>query len=396
MHELVWFLLPLAALGGWYAARRGGHGLNASKNTVPDSEYLRGLNYLLNEQHDKAIDVFVGLIDVTDETVETHLALGNLFRKRGEVDRAIRIHRHLSAKDSLNRRQRSDARLELGRDYQSAGLLDRAEDQFAGLLRDGEHVDRVLPLLLDIYQLEKDWESALRTAARMQQIGDPPTAAIMAQFFCEMAENAREQDEVDKARGLLGQALDVYPRCARASLLLGNIERKIGDFEAALTAYSRVGRQDPDRLPEVLGHMYACHRETGDIDRMIEYLRQCISQHNDIAPVTMLADILVDEHRRDEACECIERALVSHPSLRALAKFVEFRLTVCQSGDREGLIMIRDLIKHLQKDKPAYTCHTCGFTGKTLYWQCPGCRRWDSVRPVRNGGATRDMTTEQL
>ena len=383
MHELVWFLLPLAAFGGWYAARRGNDDLDGRNKLFPGPEYLRGLDYLLNEQPDKAIDIFVRMLEVGGDTVETHLALGNLFRKRGEVDRAIRIHRNLVARDSLSMEQRSNARLELGRDYQSAGLLDRAEEQYAGLLHERDHVEQVLPLLLDIYQQEKDWESAISTAGRMEQIDGRPVPVIMAHFFCEMAERAREQGDVDKARNLLDRALDMHEGCARASLLLGNIEREEGNCEAALTAYSRVGRQDLDLLPEVLGAMYACHCELGRIDRMIEYLRECIPHYNDIAPVCMLADILVDQHRQEEACECIERALVSHPTLRGLAKYAELRLAGSESGNREVLVMLKDLTDRLQKGKPAYLCHECGFAGKTLHWQCPGCRHWDSIRPIR-------------
>jgi len=383
MHELVWLLLPMAAFGGWRAARRSGNGPHARQRNFPGPEYLEGLDYLLNEQPDKAIDVFVRMLEVTPDTYETHLALANLFRKRGEVDRAIRIHRNLAARDSLSGEQRSAAQLELGRDYQSAGLLDRAEEHYSGLLRDRSHVEDVLPLLLDIYQQEKDWERAFATAARMEQIDGRPAAAVMAQFLCEMAEDARERADTDQALNLMGRALDLHASCARASLLRGDIEREAGHYEAALAAYSRVGRQDQDLLPEVLGAMYDCQRELGDIDGMIEYLHECIPLYNDIAPVILLADILIDQNRQDEACDLISRALVSYPSLRGMAKFVELRLAACQPDERETLIRLKNITDVLRKGKPAYLCRACGFAGKALHWQCPGCRRWDAMRPIR-------------
>jgi lipopolysaccharide biosynthesis regulator YciM len=383
MCELFWLLLPLAALGGWYAARRSAGDTKGRPAEFPGPEYLKGLDYLLNEQPDKAIDVFVGMLEVGADTFDTHLALGNLFRKRGEMDRAIRIHRSLSANDSLTRQQRGDARLELARDYQSAGLLDRAEEYYTALLREQNHVEDVLPRLLDVYQQEKDWERAFGTAERMDQIDGRSAATVMAQYLCEMAGNARARGETDQARELLGRALDLHGSCARASLMLGDIEREAGRFEAALAAYSRIGRQDPELLPEVLGAMYACHRELGHTERMIAYLHECIPLCHDIAPVVLLADILVEQHRLDEACGAISEALALHPSLRGLAKYLELRLAGCRTGEQESLRMLKNLAERLQTGRPAYLCRECGFAGKSLHWQCPGCRRWDTVRPTR-------------
>jgi lipopolysaccharide biosynthesis regulator YciM len=383
MPELVWLLLPLAAFGGWYAARWNRRDAEDRQSDFPGPEYLKGLDYLLNEQPDKAIDVFVSVLEVGADTYDTHLVLGNLFRNRGESDRAIRIHHNLATKESLSRKQRSEARLELARDFQSAGLFDRAEEHYTALLSERSHVDAVLPRLLDVYQQERDWERAFDTAGRMDEIGDRPAATVRAQFLCEMAEVAREGGETDGARTLLARALDLDASCVRASLLLGNFEREAGRYEAALTAYSRAGRQDPDLLPEVLGGMYACHRELDDTQGMIGYLRNCIPLCDDIAPVILLAEILAGQHRLDEACEAVSEALVRFPSLHGLAKYLELRLAGCGTNDREGLLMVKDVVDHLQNGRPAYLCRECGFTGKSLHWQCPGCRAWDTVRPVR-------------
>ena len=382
MYDLVWVLLPVAALGGWIAARRGRGGPDGCPHNFPGPEYLRGLDYLLNEQSDKAIDVFVRMLEVTADTFETHLALGNLFRKRGEVDRAIRVHRNLVAGNSLSGEQRSDAQLELGRDYQRAGLLDRAEELYSELLQHKDHVTQVLPLLLDIYQQEKDWESAIRMASRMDQVNNRPASMAIAQFLCELAEDARVQGETEKARTLLDQALERHNGCARASLLLGDIEREAGHPQAALMAYSQVDGQDRELLPEVLASLYACHRELGGADGMIEYLRECIPRYNGIAPVLLMADILTEQYRQDEACEFLVRHLARYPSLRGLAKFVDLRLAGCRAGGNESLVMLKHLTDRLQKGKPAYLCRECGFAGNTLYWQCPGCKGWDTVRPI--------------
>lgn len=382
MYELAWLLLPMAAFGGWFAARRGRGVPDSHPHNLPSPEFLRGLDYLLTEQPDKAIDVFVRTLEVTADTFETHLALGNLFRKRGEVDRAIRVHRNLVARHSLNDQQRSDALLELGRDYQRAGLFDRAEELYSELLQRKGHVAQVLPLLLDIYQQEKDWEGAIRTASRMEQVNSRPAIVVIAQFLCEMAEAAREQGDMQKARTLLARALERHAGCVRASLLLGDIEREAGHHEAALLAYSRVDGQDMELLPEALEPLYACHREVGDIDGMIEYLHECIPRYNGIAPAILLTDILAEQHRYEEAGEFLGRQLARCPSVRGLAKFVELRLAGCHADENKHLVMLQHITDRLQKDRPGYLCRECGFAGKTLHWQCPGCKCWDTMRPT--------------
>ena len=217
----------------------------------------------------------------------------------------------------------------------------------------------------------------------MELVNQRPASMVIAQFLCEMAEDARGQGEEKKARILLGQALDRHNGCARASLLLGDIEREAGHHEAAVVAYSRVDGQDRDLLPEVLASLYTCHRELGSVDRMIEYLRECIPHYNGIAPVILLADILTEQNRQNEACEFLAQHLTRYPSIRGLAKFVELRLAGCHAGGSESLLMLKNLTDRLQKGKPAYLCSECGFAGKTLYWQCPGCKCWDTVRAIR-------------
>ena len=183
---------------------------------------------------------------------------------------------------------------------------------------------------------------------------------------------------------MLGQALDTHNGCARASMLLGDMEHDAGHHAAALLAYSRVDGQDTELLPEVLESMYACQRELGHTDRMIEYLRECIPRDNGNAPVILLTDILVEQHRQEEACELITRQLARSPSLRSLAKYLDLRLAGCRTNEQETLVVLKKFAERLQKGRPAYLCGECGFAGKTLHWQCPGCKCWDTVRPLHD------------
>ena len=380
--DLLWLLLPVAAASGWVAGRRN-HGKTGScSDSILGPEYITGLNYLLNEQQDKAIDVFIRMLEVNSDTVETHLALGNLFRKRGEVDRAIRIHQNLIARTSLTSEQRNEAVLELGEDYMKAGLFDRAEALFNELLESNVHLSSVLPLLLDIYQQEKDWSSAIRIASQMGIVGGQPARSIIAQFYCELAENARARDNLDEACKLLEKASEFDPYCARARLIRAVIARQQGEYQVALTAYEQVAERDIELLPEILDGMYTCHRELGTVPAMIDYLHKAVALYAGISPVLLLAEIMSSEKDERAAAEFISGELGKRPSVRGLSRFIDLSLVHSEGATRENLLILKNMTDKLLENKPLYKCHDCGFCGKALHWQCPGCKHWNTVKPI--------------
>ncbi|HUT40325.1 MAG TPA: lipopolysaccharide assembly protein LapB [Gammaproteobacteria bacterium] len=382
MQELYWLLLPVAAVLGWFAAnhRPGKSGKRTA--SMLGSEYFKGLNYLLNEQQDKAIDVFIRMLEVNSDTVETHLALGNLFRKRGEVDRAIRIHQNLVARPSLSNEQRTDALLELGQDYMKAGLYDRAEGLFRELIDNNVHLSSVLPQLLDIYQQEKDWENAIAIAEQMGYVGEQPARSVIAQYYCELAENARARENVDEAMRLLVQAGEYNPHCARASLIRAHIARQKGDYPAALAAYEQVAERDIELLPEILDHMHACHMVLDTERDMMPFLQWVITQYEGISPVLALADIIRRESGELAAAEFIAGELGKRPSVRGLSRFIELSLAGSKGAAHENLLILKNMTDQLLENKPVYKCIDCGFQGRTLHWQCPGCKHWNSIRPI--------------
>ena len=382
MQDLLWFLLPVAAAFGWFAARRSMGKPGRCSDSILGPEYIKGLNYLLNEQQDKAIDVFIRMLEVNSDTVETHLALGNLFRKRGEVDRAIRIHQNLIARATLSNEQRTDAILELGQDYMKAGLFDRAEALFQELIENNVHLSSVLPLLLDIYQQERDWENAIMIAGQMGFVGEQPAKSVIAQFYCELAENARARSDVEEAGRLLEKAGEYNPHCARARLISGGIARQKGDYQAALAADEQVAESDIELLPEILDNMHACHVELGTIDGMIDYLHRAISRYAGISPVLALADIMASEKGGASAAEFIAGELGKRPSVRGLSRFIDLSLSQSEGAAHDNLIILKNITDQLLENKPVYKCHDCGFCGKTLHWQCPSCKHWNTVKPI--------------
>ncbi len=376
-------LLPVAAASGWWLGRSSSQRYESRTDLTLSSHYLKGLNYLLNEQPDKAIEVFIRVLEVDNETVETHLALGNLFRRRGETDRAIRIHQNLIARPTLNRVQRTQALLELGQDYMRAGLLDRAESLFHELIELDEHILPVLRQLIDIYQQEKDWDKAITTTQKLAAVTGQTENHVLAQYHCELAELASTRGDCATADLMLKHALGEDAECARASLLQGDMSIAAGDYAGAITALKRVEKQDPEYLSEILEPLTTCYRALGQHEQLIEYLKQVHARHGGVMLMLALAELMSAQHGKKEAIDFISRQLRNSPSVRGLEKLIELKLAAVQGEAREDMLLLHELTSQLRNGHPAYSCVHCGFSGKALHWQCPGCKQWNTVKPVQ-------------
>ncbi len=375
---LFWLLLPIAAASGWYVARR------TAPRPPPElgPSYVKGLNYLLNEQPDKAIEVFLQMLEVESETVETHLALGNLFRRRGEVDRAIRIHENLIARPALTSEQRWLAVQELGMDYMRSGLMDRAEGLFKELLQAEVQVRKTLGHLLDIYQQEQDWDTAIACAQELHARCGDDTNAMIAQYHCEKAERYLARGEDAKAVESLREARAADPRCVRASLMEGRLAMAAGRPEEALSAYRRIEKQDPELLVEALPPLMACYRALGRLDEFARHLRSQSPKHAGITAVLLSSEILAAQEGREAAIEYLSRELRKRPSLRGLDRLLEHLLAEPGGPARAYLELVKQFTAGLMHDRFGYKCRHCGFLAKAVHWQCPSCKHWASVRPI--------------
>lgn len=377
--ELLFLLLPVAAASGWWIARR-----TAKPRAEGGSEraptFFRGLNYLLNEQPDKAIDVFLKLAEMDSETVETHLALGSLFRRRGEVDRAIRIHQNLVARQSLNTAQRGFALYELGRDYMLAGLFDRAESLFNELVEMDLQQERALRGLIEIYQAEKEWPRCLETAEQLQRVSDESLRTEIAQYHCELAEECLRAADTDTARAHLldGQAVD--PDCIRASMLQAQMEMTAGDAETAALLYRRVVERGPRYLPAMLPGLLECWRRLGR-DRVAGELKALFSAHPSPPLMLELSDALERERGSESALAFLEGYLRQHADLAGAERLLELRLR-CGERAADGDATLLGVIRHLLALQAVYQCEHCGFEARALHWLCPSCKRWGSIKAI--------------
>jgi lipopolysaccharide biosynthesis regulator YciM len=379
----LFLLLPVAAISGWLLGKRQKPNTSVIAHSEIPIDYIKGLNYLLNEQPDKAIDVFIQMLDVNSETVETHLALGSLFRRRGEVDRAIRIHQNLIARPTLSAEQRMQALNELGQDYMTAGLLDRAEALFNELIGSGPHTISALHQLMDIYQQEKDWEKAIDAARTLAFKMGSSQDNVIAHYYCEMAEQELRNREPQKALKLIKKALSTDKKCARASLLEGEIEGRSGHYKAAIKAYRRIEEQDPDYIPEILAPLTNCYRQIGDIDEMVQYLQGILKRRDGISVMLCLAELLSEREGDSKAAEFIAAYLERKPSLRGMDRLIDLSLLHITDPARDKLEALKNVTSQLLVNNPVYKCEVCGFHGKTLHWHCPSCKQWNTIKPIQ-------------
>jgi lipopolysaccharide biosynthesis regulator YciM len=323
------------------------------------------------------------MLDSSPDSVETTLALGNFFRRRGEVDRAIRIHQSLVAKPTLTLRQRSQSMLALAQDYMRAGVYDRAESLLLEIIQSGDHqLEISLRLLIDIYEREKDWEKAIESATRLQSASRLSMSKEIAHYYCELAELAWSKGKIRQAFKYLKQGLHSDSNCARVSLTQGNFEKKLGKYKQALRTYKRIELQDPHFLPEALLMMIECYERLGENDALVAYLDYLMHHNPTMSVVLASADQVNVKEGKEKAVHFLANYMRKHPSIRGLKHLIEFHLSKVVGEVRSELLILKSHLDQLLEKRPIYRCGQCGFSSRLLHWQCPSCRHWAAVKPI--------------
>ncbi|ACC69938.1 lipopolysaccharide assembly protein LapB [Paraburkholderia phymatum] len=380
--DLWWLLvIPVAFAFGWVAARYDLKALLSESANLPRS-YFRGLNFLLNEQPDQAIDAFIEVVKLDPETIELHFALGNLFRRRGETDRAIRVHQNLLSRADLPVTERDHALFELGQDFLKAGLLDRAEETF-NALESGDYALGAQRALLTIYQIEKDWNKSIDTARRLETMGAASLDKEIGHFHCELAQEALQQKKSDESRRQLELALKAHPQNVRATILFGDVDAAAGQYEAAIAQWLRVEEQNPAYLPLVAEKLTKAYEALGRAEEGADLLTTWVDRY----PSNDLLDVAyqhVSALRGPEAAHALARTqMQKSPNLAGMTRLLEAQQAVAEEPRRSELELMRTLIRQRTKNLPRYTCQNCGFRARLFYWQCPGCSGWETYAPRR-------------
>ena len=384
MLELLFLLLPVAAAYGWYMGRRSAHQDKQQEASRLSRDYVTGVNFLLSNQQDKAVDLFLDMLKEDTGTVEAHLTLGNLFRSRGEVDRAIRIHQSLMESASLTYDQRLLAIQQLGRDYMAAGMYDRAEEMFAQLVDETDFRVSALQQLLQIYQATSDWQKAIDTAERLVKLGKDQKRVEIAHFYCELALQMMGNDDMDRAMSLLKKGAAADRNSARVSIMMGRIFIAKGEYNKAVESLERVIEQDRELVSEILEMLQVCYQQLGKPDEWAEFLKRCVEENTGATAELMLAEVMEQREGPETAQVYVTRQLQRHPTMRVFHRLMDYHLQEAEEGRaKESLMVLREMVGEQVRTKPRYRCQKCGFTAFTLYWHCPSCRAWSSIKPIR-------------
>ncbi|MBI3221789.1 MAG: lipopolysaccharide assembly protein LapB [Nitrosomonadales bacterium] len=384
MEFELWMLLifPLFFGMGWLAARLDIKELISESSALPQS-YFQGLNFLLNEQQDKAIEAFIEVVKVDPQTIELHFALGSLFRRRGEVDRALRMHHNLVDRADLDDDKRQQAIFELAQDYLKAGIFDRAESLFREL-HHTPYAKPALEFLLELFQKQHDWLKAIEVAQQLVQMVGHPYSEQVAFFYCELANEEIVRGDLAAAREHLQQALKTHPNAVRATMMLGDIEAGAGRFEAAISIWKNIEQQDARYLPLVAERLLQAYRKLGREVEGLGLLRDYLRKYHSLDLMNVVFDGVLHNEGSSAAYALVREELQRNPTLLGLDKLLEARLLEVPMDRRADVELVKDLVHKRTRNLATYHCAHCGFKARQFYWHCPACQAWGSYSPRRD------------
>jgi lipopolysaccharide biosynthesis regulator YciM len=363
---LTWVLVVAALVMGILAGHFGwGKRWPAGLGKLhPD--YLTGLDYLVTEQPDRALDMFLKLMDANADTIETHFALGSLYRRRGEVERAIRIHQNLLARDALAPEHREQALLALAQDHLRAGLLDRAEGLFLKVSEVPRLRASALDALRGVYERQHDWQQALGAYRQLARIKAAPAPTVAAHYLCELATLAIERGDTAGARQLLRDARAEATPFPRAALLRAQIAEREADLELAVRLLRQALAELPQLLQDELPHLLRLVQPRARDGLLGELVSQAESHGFDGLKRLVFAAI---------AADLADAAPLRAPIAKVFSEDAALQ-SVWQAGAAPFERVARE-IGALLAQAEKYRCNECGFSGRSFYWHCPACHCWD-------------------
>jgi lipopolysaccharide biosynthesis regulator YciM len=373
-------LFLLLAAAGWALGRFDERDDEDNPPPPLNVDYLKGLNFLLNEQTDQALEHFLKMVRVDNKTIETHFALGNLFRRRGEVDRAIRIHQNIIARPDIAAEQRDQALFSLAKDYLKAGLLDRAEKLFSRLADGSRYQVEALELLCRIYEQEHEWQKAIDASQRLETLSGNSLELEIAHYYCELAEQAASANDYTSARQFVKKSQAGRPRTLRGALTRAEIARDTDDTKTALRLFHRVLDEHTYLITEALPELVEIHEREGSIRDLEKALESILKKNPEVKTDVAYTAIVNDIGGIGIIDNCVEEYMLNE---KTLAEFID--LNQLQNGGEDravALNKIRAALSKLAQSTPRYQCKECGFSSRKLLWQCPSCKDWETQRPA--------------
>lgn len=379
--EAWWLILfPLLFGLGWLAARIDIRHVLSDSKLLP-RQYFEGVNHLLNDRSDKAVEVFVDLARNHNETVELQFALGHLFRRKGEIERAIRMHQKLLARPELKPFEKQNAQFELALDFMKAGLLDRAEELFA-LLDETDHARAARRHLLDIYQQEKEWRKAIEVAQQLRDTSHTFQHEI-AEFYCELANQAVTRSQLGEAHQYLQQALAEHRKCVRANLILGDMAFAEGRFADAIEAWLKIESQDHRFLPFAAAKLLEAYDKLGRAEEGTALLKGFLASYPELDILDLLYERIAGASGTEPAADFLSERLKDRPSMLGYARLIEARTQLAPPEHKADMEAIRKVMLDNSRSQAMFHCVQCGFKARQYFWHCPACNEWESFFPSR-------------
>ncbi|MFC3095650.1 lipopolysaccharide assembly protein LapB [Alteromonas sediminis] len=384
MLELLFLLLPVAAGYGWVMGRNSVRQAQRKQSSILSRHYYKGLNFLLSDQPDKAVDTLIKMINLNSDTVETHIAMGNFFRHRGEIDRAIKVHQNLVSREELSSTQRETALKELGLDYNQAGFLERAENAFLKLLQSDKHRAAAQSQLFSIYQTTKEWRKAIQLAesAVSTNVDNQDITTRLAHFYCELSQQLLEEGKDSEALQHLQKAVNADDNAVRPWLLLAHYAVANQSLDEANQYLEEVARRDKTWISEAIYVLVNIAERTDSWQVLDAFLEQHWQQCG--SSILAKTNVLAHQQGKHEAAEYLVEQLRLHPTMKGFKALMDLYINLeGENISSDSLTMLKSLVEKQITLRPRYRCTSCGFSGKKLYWLCPSCKKWGVVKPIK-------------
>jgi len=383
--------LPIAAAYGWYMGHRSAQKDREDFSNKLSRDYVTGVNFLLSNQTEKAVDLFLNMLQKqeaeneieNDSQFEAELTLGNLFRSRGEVDRALRIHQALDRSPNYTFEQKLLAKQQLAKDFMAVGFYDRAENLYITLVDEPEFAEGALQQLAVIYQKTKEWKKAINVAEKLAKIAPKEDNIELAQYYCEYVQ-ALPNGHKENPQQILQQALKVAPGCVRASMMLADLNIAQQDYQSAVRILENVLNQNPNYIGEVLPQLKECYRQLDQLDNFELFLIRVTQEIRNSSVELALADLIAEKDGRSAAQGKVYQQLNHNPSMFLFHRFIEYQIDDAEEGrGKDSLVLLHKLVGERIKQGFDYRCVNCGYQSHKLMWCCPSCRQWEKVKPIR-------------
>ncbi|MWP95312.1 lipopolysaccharide assembly protein LapB [Glaesserella parasuis] len=392
MLELLFLLLPIAALYGWYMGQRSAKKDQDAINNKFSRDYVTGLNFLLSNQQEKAVDLFLSMLQKqesenqisTESQFEAEITLGNLFRSRGEVDRALRIHQGIENSLHYSFEQKLLAKQQLAKDFMAAGFYDRAENYYITLLDEPEFAVNSLSQLAVIYHKTREWKKAINVAEKRLRIEPEMDKIPLSHYYCEYAQAVRSEDEKAFLTALQ-KALSYVPHCARASILLGDFFFEKQEMRTALHHFEAVLEQEPNYISEVLHKIKQCYIALNEQNNFELFLIKANQIKHNSSIDLALAEFIEQKDGVEAAQSRLYQQVRQFPSLMTFHRFIYYQVNEAEEGrGKESLVLLHKMVGDRIKQGFQYRCIHCGYQSYRLSWHCPSCRTWESIKPMQS------------